>query len=241
MEFHFLQTDDGSPSLKLGPVTLAEAMHSTKGAFSETVYIYGHAVTAALASGFSPTFLSLGLGLGYNELLTTSLLLKYKVDLSKVRGESFEIVDELTDNFRTWLQDRQLSPNFQKTYDQICSLCAKHSGLEQNSIKSALRTVVENKNWNLNGALTAQTNLPKKISCFLFDAFSSKTSPELWNEDFISSFLNICSADQALLSTYAATGTLKRALLKNGFEVQVRPGFAGKRESTFAIRTEGKK
>jgi hypothetical protein len=238
VEFHFLQTDDGSPSLKLG--SDAEAMHSSKGAFAETVYIYGHAVTTAVGKGFSPTFLSLGLGLGYNELLTTSLLLKNSVDFSKVRGESFELVDELTENFKAWLTNRELNKDFQKAYDQICSLCSEHSGQEQTSIKSALRKLVENENWKLQGALTAQTNLPQKISCFLFDAFSSKTSPELWSEDFLSSFLNTCAAPQTILATYAATGTLKRALLKNGFEVQVRPGFAGKRESTFAIR-EGKK
>lgn len=234
MEFHFLQTDDGSPSLKLSPE--AEAMHSSKGAFSETVYIYGHAISTTIKEGLRPSFLSVGLGLGYNELLTTALLLQNRSDLSQVHGESFELITELNDNFNSWLVDQKISSSFQAAYDQICSLCAQQTSQEQQLIKSSLATLVKNGQWKLRGPLTNKTPLSTKISCFLFDAFSSKTSPELWDEEFISSFLNSAAADCAVLATYACTGSLKRALVKNSFELEIRPGFAGKRESTFAHR-----
>lgn len=234
MEFHFLQTDDGSPSLKLGPA--AEAMHSSKGAFAETVYIYGHAVSTALQHGLSPSFVSVGLGLGYNELLTTALLLKSKTNLMDVSGESFEIVPVLNENFTAWLADKAVSDEFAKTYDQICTLCAQHTGLERGEIKETLANLVDEGRWSLRGPLTPETKVSKKVSCLLFDAFSSKTSPELWGEDFIESFLKSAAAKKAVLATYACTGTLKRALVKNSFEITIRVGFAGKRESTFATR-----
>lgn len=238
MEFHFLQTEDGSPTLKLGskPLTEAEAMHSSKGAFAETVYIYGHAISTTLKHNLNPSFLSLGLGLGYNELLTTALLLQNKSDLSKVRGESFELVPELNENFNAWLTNRNVSNEFQKTYDQILSLCAEHTKQEQALIKAALANLVAQRSWSLNGPLTSETQTSYQLSCFLFDAFSSKTSPELWSEVFINNFLATTAAKSAVLATYACTGTLKRALQKNDFTVTIRNGFAGKRESTFATR-----
>lgn len=238
MEFHFLQTEDGSPTLKLGskPLAEAEAMHSSKGAFSETVYIYGHAIETTIMHGFPLSFLSLGLGLGYNELLTTSLLLKHGCDFTKVHGQSFELVTELNENFKAWLSCDEVDLKFQKTYDSICELCSKHTDQDFHKIKSALQSLVANKQWVLSDALNSESVPLQKISCFLFDAFSSKTSPELWSEDFLNSFLETTSHDQALLATYACTGTLKRSLIKNNFKVEIRPGFAGKRESTFAIR-----
>ncbi len=234
MEFHFLQTDDGSPSLKLGPE--AEAMHSSKGAFSETVYIYGHAISVALQQGLTPSFVSVGLGLGYNELLTTALLLQSKSNLAEVRGESFELVPELNENFRAWLANQPVGTDFQNTYDQVCNLCAQYTNVEQLTIKMTLAKLIDDGRWTLSGPLTLETKVSKNVSCFLFDAFSSKTSPELWSEDFIDTFLKSATAESAVLATYACTGTLKRALQKNAFEITIRDGFAGKRESTFAVR-----
>lgn len=238
MEFHFLQTDDGSPSLKLAAD--AEAMHSSKGAFAETVYIYGHAISTTLEKKLSPSFFSLGLGLGYNELLTAALLLKHKIDLTQVYGESFELVPELTENFLSWLEGNLVDDSFKNAYDQITNLCSAHVSVGTSEIKDALLTLYRIKNWKFDGPLNEATEFTQKFSCFLFDAFSSKTSPDLWNEEFITKFLETASAKNAILATYACTGSLKRALLKNQFDVEIRAGFAGKRESTFAVREASK-
>ncbi len=211
-------------------------MHSSKGAFSETVYIYGNAISATLAGGLAPSFLSLGLGLGYNELLTTALLLQSEIDLSKVRGESYELVSELNENFKAWLNDGVINEKFKNTYAQIVNLCAQYSNQEPQVIKTTLAELVRKGQWILHGPITHEVKTSHKISCFLFDAFSSKTSPELWTEEFITSFLKSTAAERAVLATYACTGTLKRGLQRNGFAVTIREGFAGKRESTFASR-----
>lgn len=234
MDFHFLQTEDGSPSLKLGEN--AEPMHNSKGAFAETVYIYGHAICYALQNLPTPSFLSLGLGLGYNEMLTTALLLKTKTPLEQVYGESFEAVAELNQNFLKWLNNDSIDTNFKAAYDQICSLCASHSDQDTEKIKSTLKNLIEGKQWLLRRALEPSTIFDQRFSCFLFDAFSSKTSPDLWQEDFLTDFFDRTANDEAVLATYAFTGTLKRSLQKRNFEVESRPGFGGKRESTFAIR-----
>jgi tRNA U34 5-methylaminomethyl-2-thiouridine-forming methyltransferase MnmC len=41
-----------------------------------------------------------------------------------------------------------------------------------------------------------------------------------------------------VLSTYACTGHLKRALIAAGFKLEIREGYASKRDSTLAYRLE---
>ena len=211
-------------------------MHNSKGAFSETVYIYGTAIEFAITRGFSMKFISLGLGLGYNELLCTSLLLKHSVPLAEVYGQSYEAVSELNHTFSKWLRSETIAPDFQSAYDMIVNLCAVETQQESSLIKFTLSQLVANRNWKLGRALDAETTFDQKFSCYMFDAFSSKTSPELWEENFLTSFFQSTAADQAVISTYASTGALKRSLTKNNFKVEIKTGFSGKRESTFAVK-----
>src|SRR5690606_37032809 len=89
----------------------------------------------------------------------------------------------------------------------------------------------------IEGALSASAPLPAEpVSAMLFDAYSKATSPELWDETFLKDFLARACAGRCALATYAAQGSLKRALLASGFRLEERAGFSGKRESTFALR-----
>ena len=77
LEYAFEATEDGSQTLRLGlGEGASEAMHSLRGAFSETDYIYGEALRAALTRGWPLNVLSMGLGLGYVELLSAALFAK---------------------------------------------------------------------------------------------------------------------------------------------------------------------
>jgi Uncharacterized conserved protein, COG4121 len=83
------------------------------------------------------------------------------------------------------------------------------------------------------------TYLPQwqnRIQGILFDAYSSKTSQELWQEDYLTKLLEYYSAEQCLFVTYASTGRLKRALKVAHFTLHYRPGFQGKKESTWATK-----
>jgi hypothetical protein len=245
--YFFLQTADGSPSLRfhLDPIDehgrKSESMHSHRGAFSETAYIYGSAVETTLRNGLAPRFFSLGLGLGYNELLTTALVLKYSKpefgrDLFGVYGESFEAVPELNSLFAAWVSGTDVRADFQAAYDFILQACAQHTGLEAPEIREQLASWIKNGQWLLRSALTHQSEFSSQFSCFLFDAFSSKTSPELWDEPFLDRLFATLPGPQAVLSTYACTGALKRTLRANGFTLDIREGFASKRDSTFALK-----
>ena len=248
-QFQFVKTEDGSLTARIGPQGTpidenSETMHSFRGAFSETMYVYGQAIQKANDERAPEPVLSMGLGLGYVELLASAIAIKAN---RKVRGESFENVPELRNYFDLWLK----SPNthepythpftgipteFASTYNDILVRTAEATRTNATEVKQALRQAIENGEWLMREELTATTEFADKFGCICFDAFSSKTTPDLWTEEFLVSFLQKTAAPQCVLSTYACTGPLKRALKAEGFEVKIRPGFSSKRDSTFATR-----
>lgn len=256
-QFSFITTEDGSPTVRFilgapassdvndsgaGERTESEAMHSLKGAFSETLYIYGTALELAFERGFEPRVLSLGLGLGYVEVLAAALCLKREAAVQeRFYMESFESAPELRDWFRSFVTEdgsADLPEAFTNLYQEILERTANHVGVEARALKAFLARLLQENRWRLREALTAETSLGANFGCICFDAFSSKTSPELWTEEFLVRFLAKACASGSVLSTYACTGALKRSLRGAGFQVEIREGFSSKRDSTFAVRLE---
>jgi hypothetical protein len=262
--FTFQPTEDQSLTLRVStPEGPSEAMHSLKGAFSETIYIYGTAIELGLAKGFEPRVLSLGLGLGYVELLAVALTLKHADSLSeqeyerfmaKSGGESFELLAPLRQWFAAWVLaapnanlDIVNSPtndsatpvptDFVTAYEGILSRTAEATGVATERIRMTLAKMLADGRWKIRPALDANTEFISPFGVICFDAFSSKTSPDLWTEEFLQDFFAKTCAAECVLSTYACTGALKRALRAAGFELSIREGFASKRDSTFAVRT----
>lgn len=238
-KFQFVPTEDGSLTARIGAPGLpqeecSEAMHSLRGAFSETMYIYGTALQKAADEKAPERVLSMGLGLGYVELLAAAIALKAG---RKVCGESFEIVPELRHYFEAWLAKTDLLPrDFATTYDAILTRTADTIRVDAHALRQALADAVASGAWLIRNELTPTTAFSEPFGCICFDAFSSKTTPDLWTEDFLRAFLQKAAAPRCVLSTYACTGALKRALRAEGFDVKIREGFSSKRDSTFASR-----
>ena len=243
--YHFMITEDGSSTIRI-----SETMHSLRGAFSETVYVYGTALEHALSlteGDGDPELqkakplevLSLGLGLGYNEILTAALAERARPDVGFSRLVSLESDSNLTRFFTSWVVGdlKDVPSEFLAAYDDILERTAAHAEVKSDRIKRRLEAGLASGHFVPRGALSADTRFTSRFSCFLFDAFSSKTSPELWSEEFLTGFLAATSGEQAVFSTYACTGALKRALRASGFEVQIREGFSSKRDCTFATRS----
>lgn len=289
IRFQLVETADSSLTAQLIYSTSAtsETMHSLRGAFLETVYIYGtaydtavrlldqaavHAATPPLTR--HPRVFSLGLGLGYVELLSSALSIRHNREL---RGASFEAVPELNSSFLHWLEVDDAGAESiaisgldsgivsgvvpAHVYDDILSRTAKETGVDATSIKSRLRDAIQSRAWLIEGPLTAalvndgdkasaapaaspattsadsDSPLATPFHCIAFDAFSSKSTPELWTREFLESFLAKACAPVCALSTYACTGHLKRALQAAGFALNIREGYASKRDSTLATRS----
>lgn len=235
-KYDWIITGDGSPSL-LWPAgqERSECMHSRHGALAESVYIYQSAMRWAQEHGWPPEALSVGLGLGYNELLFTAHCLRFQLNPESVVLESFESEAFLRQSFLAWLDDGPPSP-LDEAYDQILKQVAQHEDTSAQAIKDFLRSLYQRGHWKLRHSLTKETEFENRFSMIFYDAFSSHSTPELWQEPFLENFLKKACDDQCVFSTYAATGSLNRALKKREFKLLRRPGFAGKRESTLAVR-----
>lgn len=227
-------TADGSPTLQWrNDEGYGEKMHHSAGALSESVFIYHSGLARALELGFAPPrILSLGLGLGYNEFLAIAELGKRQVPDWKLW--SFETQAFLRDGFREFLQDKDGAVS--DLYSKVLALVAARLDLDPARLKSWIAEAAESGTLELRGSFPEDTHAVTGCTCVFFDAYSKKMNPELWEERRLISALKSLLAPRALLTTYAATGSLNRVLRALGFRLMPRPGFQGKRESTLAIR-----
>ncbi len=216
-------TGDGSPTLRLKKSSSekqAESMHHSGGAAAETLYIYSEPFkkTLSVIKHENPSIGVVGLGLGYIELSMAP-------SLSKAKLVSFEKDQELVESFKSWIHGHE-----NKTYDLICE--------KLNVDKSSVLKKLNSLDWHCAGELTLKTKTSHPFNFIAYDAFSQFTDGPLWTDGFLDFFLtNLCAKD-CVFATYACTGLLKRALLRNNFVFIKRPGFTGKRDATLALRGE---
>lgn len=236
-QYEVLKTADGSPTIRLWKNEQSpECMHHLGGALTESLYIYGEALDWAFERTSPTHVLSVGLGLGYNELIATCRYLNLQRSPEDFYLESFEIETSLRENFLNWLQGQSLPQPWQQVYDDILNSVTLHFKILPGFAKETLLGLIQQNRWQLRTELNERTEFSERFHCILFDAFSKGATPNLWNEDFLKEFLQKAAARKSVLSTYAATGSLKRALYAENFEVDLRQGFAGKRQSTWATR-----
>lgn len=238
-------TEDGSPSFRPQfSESTGELMHSRKGALSESLEIYAPLVQQVAKEssqrGFrQPRILSVGLGMGYNEIISLAICHKTFSDLQP-QILSWEIDSKLRTGFERFFLTAisGLGSEFDKAYTAMVGQIAEQTEVSS----SVLRELVVNALSTQRLVLSAALQKPFiEVQCgfhgILYDAFSSKTNPELWSEEFLLDFLkHFCHADFCLFGTYASTGALKRALKTHQFCVQNRQGFGGKRESIWASK-----
>lgn len=229
--FHFHATADGSPTLSAGEQ--GEWMHHRQGAFSETLYVYGEAIRR-VPPGPSPAFLSVGLGLGYVEILLAAHAMQSRTP-ENFTVLSFEAEPTLRENFLADLQGQAPAP-FAAAYEQIYSLFASAFDVPPAKIRECLRQWKGDGRWTLEGALGADTLWTQRYDAILYDAYSSETVAGLWSPEFLNPFLESAAGPRCVFATYAATGELKRTLVRHHFRLEDRPGFCGKRECTLALR-----
>lgn len=235
-------TGDGSPSLRLIQPPApdrdrGESMHHSGGACAETLLIYSAPIADLLKKKNKDlSFLVVGLGLGYIELCIARECRLAGLEPSAIKNLiSYESVPELREFFWLWLQEQKESVHSEvwQTYESVLNFVIKDTKLKATELKDFLKYHFQSVE-QVQGALDTETVLSEKVQGILYDAFSSKTTPHLWDESFLEDFLSKTADSICVFSTYACRASLKRALQKTGFDVQVRPGFQGKRNSTLA-------
>lgn len=230
-DFQVLITEDGTPTLK---GATGEPMHSLRGALSETQYIYGPVVQEVISKSWPPRFLSLGLGLGYVELVTLAMGAQQQLPWEKFYLHTFESEKYLRQCLQKFFEG---APGSNPLYAKVLSSVAEAFAMEPESLHRLGRRLLQTGVWVIDQALESPLEWSgEKFSGIFFDAFSSKSSPQLWTQEFLEDFLSTYAGSKCSLSTYAATGPLRRALAAQGFEVRRPPGFGGKRQCVRAVR-----
>ncbi|OFZ31969.1 MAG: hypothetical protein A2622_12085 [Bdellovibrionales bacterium RIFCSPHIGHO2_01_FULL_40_29] len=221
--FQIITTNDGSPTLL--SKKLQESMHHSAGAATETWYIYGSVLEKALSLEEPLRICTVGLGLGYIEMAWAAL------EHHQTSLDTFEIVECLKSSFQDWFLSSDEDPA--AIHHMACAkLLQKQKSLQTvHDIKVQLR-----KNPPRFHGSILDFSETQKWNVICFDAFSKKSSGDLWTPEFLDTFLREFTDKNCVFTTYACTGTLKRALLNHGFQWIERPGFSGKRDSTLAIR-----
>lgn len=77
--------------------------------------------------------------------------------------------------------------------------------------------------------------LKGKINAWYLDGFNPAKNPEMWNADLLAKIYHL-TAPGGTFATYTTAGWVRRNLLKAGFHVMKRKGFAHKREMMHGIK-----
>ena len=236
--FEIEKTKDDSPTLRLIKSAEAdlesghrggESMHHTGGAFSETCLIYGQAFQYGFEKNQNPVIVSLGLGLGYVEVL--AIVFSMLHNSSQFQILSYETVPGLRKNFEEFYLKQKNS----ETYEWILNKMAETYKLKSYDLRNQVKKALEENRLQLKGDFISEESNLKSFDVFCYDAYSKKTSPELWDENLMAKIFSKGS-EKSCVSSYASNGVLKRALTQANYHFEVLEGFQGKRNRTWAYR-----
>ncbi|MBF90486.1 MAG: SAM-dependent methyltransferase [Flavobacteriales bacterium] len=221
MKRQIIQTADGSKTLYIPD--FEEHYHSIHGALSEAQHVFvKHGLKSIPKTKLS--ILEMGFGTGLNAYLTCLENRKLHNEITYTALEAYPINPDLANKMEyiglLGFEDEEAV--FQ--YMHQCSwndvhMIDQHFTLQK--IESTIQNVVFQNTFDL----------------VYYDAFAPRVQPELWTEEIFAKILSVMNVG-AILVTYCAKGSVKRALKAVGFEVESLEGPARKREMTRAKKTK---
>ena len=221
MKREFLQTGDGSVTIHLPDWN--EQYHSKHGAIAEAKHVF---INAGLAHVLSKkpnseiSILEIGFGTGLNAYITFLACCKENFKCTYTGVEAYPVAtDEISKlNYPELLQGS--AEKFLQLHSvpwEVTANIGDHFQLTKR--KQFFSDISEENTYHL----------------IYFDAFGARVQPELWTESI---FRSMYAALQqgGVLVTYAAKGSVRRAMQAVGFEVERLPGPPGKREMLRATK-----
>jgi tRNA U34 5-methylaminomethyl-2-thiouridine-forming methyltransferase MnmC len=206
-------TSDGSTTIHLPDWN--EQYHSKHGAIQEAYHVF-------IKSGLDQldtdeiSILEIGFGTGLNAFITFLESQNRNLKIDYVGVEAYPVASDEVEklNYVTELKAESFSDTFQKMH---------------------------NTPWEEKEQISDRFHLTKRKQFFediedqdafdliYFDAFGARNQPELWTEPIFQKMYEALKED-GILTTYAAKGSVRRAMIAVGFEVERLPGPPGKRE-----------
>ena len=219
MKREIITTSDGSTTIHI--VDWDEHYHSRHGAIQEAYHVFIDQ-GLAVVNKKSLSILEIGLGTGLNAFITLLEAGKRQLHIDYFGIEAFPVLPpELEQlNYVKELEVPDQQHLFEKihecSWEKACRL-TEHFTLVK--MKKDFRDIKEEDRYDL----------------IYFDAFGARVQPELWTEAIFKSMFNALRS-KGVLVTYAAKGSVRRAMLTAGFKVERLAGPPGKREMLRATR-----
>lgn len=223
MERRIIKTGDGSVTIHLPEWN--EQYHSKHGAVQEARHVFlKMGLHHLLKTNKSKELfiLEIGFGTGLNAFLSLLEAESLNIQINYTGVEAYPIPPEEVKllNYPEASQAEEKADLFLKLHEVPWE---KSSSISNNfSLKKMEKNFDEINDNNL-------------YDLIYFDAFGARVQPELWTEEIFNIMYKALKRNGVLV-TYAAKGSVRRAMLAAGFEVQKLPGPPGKREMLRAVK-----
>lgn len=219
MKREIIKTSDGSTTIHIPEWN--EQYHSIHGAIQEANHVYiQHGLNYKTTNKIA--VLEIGFGTGLNSFMTFLEAQEKKLFIEYVGVEAYPILQEelLKLNYVTELDATPFAKIFESFHS--CSWEEKHRITPKFSLLKRKQFFHEIDDEN-------------KFDVIYFDAFGARVQPELWTE-IIFKKMFLALKLEGVLVTYAAKGSVRRAMQSVGFTVERLPGPPGKREMLRALK-----
>lgn len=207
-------TEDGSSTLF--NKQNGEHYHSIHGAIQESVHVFIKAGLQHVASAGQLRILEIGFGTGLNCLLSLAKTTEMQKDTVYFALEPFPVEEPLQIqlNYCQFEGLRDFEGEFKSMHSFEDGILRLSQFFELTRLRLKLEEI---------------SLLPSYFNLVYFDAFSAETQPELWQPEIFNKIRSSMKVGGVLV-TYAAKGSVRRALQSSGFVTERLPGPPGKRE-----------
>ncbi|MFH4967575.1 tRNA (5-methylaminomethyl-2-thiouridine)(34)-methyltransferase MnmD [Gaetbulibacter sp. M240] len=226
MKREIIITADGSATIHLPDWN--EQYHSKHGAIQEAYHVFikhglHHFVGQKMADkDLDITILEIGFGTGLNAFITLLEALKLNCSVRYTGVEAYPVA--LEDIRRLNYTNKLDVPNLKNVFEQFHEI----SWDEVHNISETFKLEKQQKFFE-------DIKDQSRFDLIYFDAFGARVQPELWE---VAIFKRMFEAlkEKGVLVTYAAKGSVRRAMQEVGFTVERLPGPPGKREMLRATK-----
>lgn len=229
MKRNIIITKDGSTTIQIP--NWNEQYHSTHGAIQEAKHVYikngwNHVLNLSkkqnkILSNIS--ILEVGFGTGLNAFITLLAAAKTQTTISYYGVEAYPVSHSEVQQLN---YVKQLNAtNYQETFNKFHTI----SWEEMQHITPTFQLKKIKKDFS-------EINNENQFMLIYFDAFGARVQPELWTESIFKK-MYLALKPNGVLVTYAAKGSVRRAMQAVGFLVERLPGPPGKREMLRATKT----
>ncbi|KAB7531362.1 tRNA (5-methylaminomethyl-2-thiouridine)(34)-methyltransferase MnmD [Flagellimonas olearia] len=219
MKRKIITTGDGSKTIQIEDWD--EQYHSKHGAIQEAYHVFiEHGLR--LFNNTNIKLLEIGFGTGLNALITLLESKKQQLDITYVGVEAYPVsMEEIAElDYCTQLNALDHQEKFEEMHRspwEKSTLITQDFSLHKQ--QKDFKEITDSDTYNL----------------IYYDAFGARVQPELWTEEIFEKMYRALKTNGVLV-TYAAKGSVRRAMQHVGFTVERLPGPPGKREMLRATK-----